>query len=82
MVLRSYKMRAECFADIARFIEIENIETLTCKRFEGLPDVEATFSSTESLKDIRKLIGSIPDGHVMLETICLEEDYTGIRERV
>ena len=46
---------------------------------EWMPDVRVTFSCDESLDVLGAAIATIPDGHVMYETIARTEDYTGER---
>ena len=46
------------------------------------PDVLITVSTKLPLTGIKSLIKKIPDGHVMLETVALEADYTGERTPV
>lgn len=45
-----------------------------------IPDFEVEFRSRMALKELKKLIAQIDDGHVMLETIELKENYTGERK--
>ena len=88
----SYKCRAECSADIDKVkkeMENHSVTFLTTK-FEHatipglpfpLPDCEWVFSSPNTLDDIRVIVRTIPDSHVILQTLNLEQDYTGIRNR-
>jgi hypothetical protein len=74
-----YKMRAECAADLGRFLAQVTVNTFAAERFENFPDMEASFTSPLTLEQIRMLIAQIEDGHVMLETVSLAKDYTGER---
>lgn len=79
------KFRAECVADTVNFVkkcEKANIvlKKYICQVMENITfdDCEANFVvSTEHLTTILKIIKRIPDGHIMLETINFEKDYTG-----
>ena len=46
----------------------------------GAPDTELTFGSGLTATQIRGILRSIEDGHVMLQTIMRIEKYTGERD--
>lgn len=48
-------------------------------RMENLPDCEVTIDTTLSIENIIAIIGTIPDSHVMAQTLKLENEYTGER---
>lgn len=77
-ILTSYKMRAECQVDLGRFLMAVAVRSFTTTA-SLLPDMDATFTSPLSLDEIKKLLAKIPDGHVMLETVNFEGQYTGER---
>jgi hypothetical protein len=77
-----YKLRAETLEDVIIFIRKSyNM----CQRYViipdemGLPDVDVEFESISTLPELRTLLKSITDGHVMVETINIAKDYTGDR---
>ncbi len=76
--LTSYKMRAECQADLGRFLMVVAVRSFTTTA-SLLPDMDAEFTSPLSLDEIRKLMAEIEDGHVMLETVNYKDQYTGER---
>ncbi len=77
------KMRAECAADVARFIRAVNVSFISASRFnDSFPDMEVEFTSSLCLNQVREALRSIEDGHVMLETVELWGRYTGERKAV
>lgn len=80
----TYKMRAECTADLTRFLEQVPVESFSAKHFKiqdvTLPDLVIEFSSPWQLAQIRAAMAEIIDGHVMLETVALASEYTGERK--
>ena len=79
-----YKFRAECVHDIFELakalpqgfvmLEIEPAGVV------GLPDAVATITLKKmSLGDLRKAMKTVPDSHVMIETVTSPEAYTGKR---
>jgi hypothetical protein len=80
----TYKMRAECNADLGRFLTEVAVDSFKADRVKikdlVLPDVIAEFTSTLSLEQIRQAISGIEDGHVMLETVNTAAEYTGERK--
>ena len=86
-VSKEYKLRAECLADVHKFMEQVHFQGrgAFCYGYKvfGLelaPDVVLEFKSDHSLDEIKDILKSIPDSHVMLETVALKKDYTGERE--
>jgi hypothetical protein len=93
---KTYKCRVECPADIdrtmkkmklvldegAHFITTE-IKAHPIDLGSGpitLPDREWTFTAIQDLKTIRTIFRLVEDLHVGLQTLQLEEDYTGERD--
>ncbi len=74
--MNRYKMRAECQVDVGRFLRKVPVLALSA---EGSLDMVIDFTSNLTLDEIRKKISKIVDGHVMLETVALYEEYTGFR---
>lgn len=77
-----FKMRAEGACDILQFIQQayphlqEYAMTMLAK---GIPDVVFEFTSDLSLYEIGGILDSMPDSHVMLETVQPFELYTAKR---
>ncbi len=74
-----YKFRAECVQDV------DNLKERLPGRYdvqfmEGFPDVEVRLSTNLNLNEVLKVMETVPDGHVMLETVEHEEEYTGVRK--
>ena len=79
-----YKFRAEVMMDIEellRLLPVGELITINVKVLsDGLPDREAIIElKTLSLSQIRGLMSKVKDGHVMLETVALKQNYTGKR---
>lgn len=81
--MQTYKMRAECAHDLAAFMVTVPVQSFRADKvvINGiqLPDMVAEFTSSLSLKEIKAAIADIEDGHVMLETVALQSEYTGKR---
>lgn len=79
-----YKFRAECNQDIEQFLNaLPKNEILSHQTFpdlNGRPDVETIIDfASFNIDKIRDFMRLIPDGHIMVQTVALEKDYTGIR---
>lgn len=80
--MKKYKLRAEGINDVLQFLYNQQemgIHSAKIKTRSVVPDVEVTFKSEMELDQIKTFLESIPDGHVMVDTVALEKDYTGIR---
>jgi hypothetical protein len=88
----TYKLRAECKKDIDRFRKAmqNHNKTLTTVSLEHqtlslgslqmpLPDVDFVFTTTLSLGEIKTILKTVTDGHVMEETVNELNSYTGER---
>lgn len=82
------KFRAEAQIDIDRLFELIPDNFIVGKFVEldplavkfGTGDLNVTLAMTNfSLKKLRDLIATIPDGHIMYDTLALIENYTGER---
>ncbi len=78
---KQYRMRAECMLDVARFMLQAEGQMSQClaNRITMFPDVIVDFKTLLSLKSIKNILKSVVDGHVMLQTVALKEEYTGNR---
>ncbi len=76
-----FKFRAECERDVTEVRKIfgKEIKRINMTIWHPYPDIEVEIQTELSLEEIKESIEDIRDGHVMLETITLKEDYTGIR---
>lgn len=78
--MKTYKMRAEMESDILKFVlKAKDRNILITFRIVGKTDPRVTFKTTKSLQEIRNIIKTIKDGHVMYETVKLLKEYTGER---
>jgi len=78
-----YKLRAEGVSDVMELLKIiaHKMKSFNVKRIDDvIPDVEFEFETEFNIDAIQRIISTIIDGHVMLETVTLLEDYTGIRK--
>lgn len=83
----AYKFRAECFIDVARFLGVlgteANVNHVSIEHFErdGLmePDCLVSLQCSLSLAALKAVAASVPDGHVMVDTVATAEKYTGRR---
>ena len=83
-----YMLRSECPRDILCFLrrltvaclkEKHWIDSFSVTRFNDFPDCTMEFTTTLSLERIRQILASIPDGHVMLESVDYFTQYSGER---
>jgi len=77
-----YKLRAECEHDVNEFRRILRYDfySLTKTIHPYLPDTIVEIATSLALQELQDIIRQIPDGHVMLQTIALKENYTGERD--
>ena len=76
-----FKFRAECETDVNKLRKRMVVKCLKIvKEIGQFPDTLVDLYTNMSLDDLRNEIRSIEDGHVMLQTIALEKDYTGERD--
>jgi hypothetical protein len=94
--MATYSLRAECLVDIANFIKelcntdlcVEQVTIATESYIANdtvlpLPEAKMQFVSAASLTELRDVIRTVTDGHVMLQTLRalplsenkLERDY-------
>lgn len=73
------KFRAECAHDVALLLQA--IPTVSVIMRTTLPpDCEVELKTPLSLAEVKDVMASIPDGHVMRETVALKPEYTGERK--
>lgn len=79
-----YKLRAECLADVFKFLCSygKNVRNYVIESENLLPDCTITFDCSKRWVEIAYHLNSLEDCHVMVETLRLEEFYTGEREMI
>jgi DNA replication protein DnaC len=84
MKLKTYKLRAECIADLQQAIEKLKPLLKTAKIYfpdsKSFPDCDFEFETELALDEIQMSLLDILDGHVMAQTVALIEGYTGERD--
>jgi len=84
-MLRTFKFRAECSVDILGFFQRINRSRFGIVDFyvhygDGFSPVNAEITLLNAeVDDLRKIMVRVSDGHVMLSTVALKEEYTGER---
>lgn len=79
--VKIYRFRAECNHDVEELMKLIGKNIMSITRTRGaLPDTYVEFSTSLSLAQIRNAMRKVVDGHVMLQTVALKEDYTGERD--
>lgn len=88
-----FKFRAECQTDVVEFLRTAHA---VCRRSPDhefvlvvewgsgfpLPDVTVTIRTNLPLERVRGMMMAVSDGHVMVETLRPEAEYTGERTYV
>jgi len=80
----TFSFRAECESDLNTLLKNDKFKSnlveydYTVDKM-GLPDVDVTFKSTLDIRTLREIMETIPDGHVMYQTLNYAKDYTGER---
>jgi hypothetical protein len=79
----AYRFRAECQHDVEQLREILGlrIKKITLIVEPPFPDVDTEIITGLPLEEIRKAMLQIEDSHVMVETVSISEEYTGLRRR-
>ncbi len=88
-----YKFRAECQTDVIEFLCAihKACSKLLLREFVAVtewdsdhpcPAVTVTIATNIPLWKVRNVMVAVPDGHVMVETLRLEAEYTGERTYV
>ena len=79
--MNKYKLRAECLSDVFDFLKSTEVISFSINTImDYASDVELTFFSCFPIFRIKEILDSIPDSHVMRETIEKADNYTGERE--
>jgi hypothetical protein len=81
---KKYKLRAECLLDTAGPIEKLAKEcgfeiVWTIHSIPRFPDCEMNIACKLSLDELKAIIATVEDGHIMLETVVPKDEYTGER---
>lgn len=79
--LNHFKLRAECPIDVLKLRELigNNCHKMVLE-LGTFPDTLVDLYTTMNLDEVRMEIRGIEDGHVMLQTLAIEKDYTGERD--
>jgi len=82
--IRTYKFRSDAADDIDAFFKAlkkENYSNVNVKTKSNkkIPSLEVEFNSGKDLSYLKQLADSIPNCHVISETMAEEVDYNGIR---
>lgn len=76
-----YKLRAECLADITKFLASARfLASYKIKPLNNGIDHTLEIETEASLEKIISCIALVPDSHVMLDTIKPIKQYTGKRD--
>jgi hypothetical protein len=79
--MNRFKFRAECLEDVVNLLyRIKTKDTEIHIKFFQVPDVEAVLTTDLSLEDVIDQARAVTDGHVIVETVQPEKDYTGDRD--
>lgn len=76
-------MRAECLADIMKLLTLFDWEhyKIQChyviSKVTDFPDVEVEITVGLELKKLIEILEEVEDGHVMVRTVALRENYSG-----
>ena len=82
----TYKLRADCAADFAALASLvaespHGFAAISALRAGAFPVCVIEITTTATLAELRALLATIDDGHVMLETVQPIERYTGERAK-
>lgn len=74
-----YRFRAECSQDVKAVVSNGWFTDVSMEQDPDFPDVEVKMKTHHPLDKIRELLSSLPDGHVMAESVNYADKYTGER---
>lgn len=83
--MTEYRFRAECIVDVESLQQVLAAEKVSFKmkieRDSVFPDAEVWIKApTASIDSLRGYMRRVVDGHVMVQTLALADDYTGERD--
>lgn len=80
---QTYRFRAECYADAARLFRLiwSDLRKASVDVVPPFPDVEVTMEIRLSIEEVRQRMHQIEDSQVMVETLAMDKEYTGVRQR-
>lgn len=79
MLATKFKFRSECILDVTRFLNLIEVQSVEITKAATFPDCVVILESKLKLETLVECAQCIPDGHVIVETLQLEENYTGDR---
>lgn len=76
-----YKLRSEGLLDVLKLIEMAGLQMTSFKmeRDKDLPDCEFEFDLDLELSEVIMILKTIPDSHVMYQTVNPIGQYTRVR---
>ena len=77
-----YRFRAECQADVDELRRIlgTKIDRITIVNSPPFPDIEVEVEVDLALEELRDTMRRVVDGHVMVQTVARDNEYTGERD--
>lgn len=77
----AYRFRAECQRDVDELRRLLGLkfDRITIVNSPPFPDVEVELKVELSLEQLRDIMRRVVDGHVMVQTVALYDEYTGER---
>ena len=78
-----FKFRSECIYDIIRFVgsnKHKDYIKFIIEKDSELPDCTVEFTTDLSKETILDVMRKISDSHVMMQTLAVKSEYTGIRD--
>jgi hypothetical protein len=81
--MAEYAVRFEAPIDALKFMEIAHGKGIAIKEvqsFEGGGGDQFYFECVADLDTLRDLMRTVVDGHTMVQTVQLFDDYTGVRD--
>jgi hypothetical protein len=82
-IMNTYRFRAELLADLYAFFQIGIVnmkwEKLSITVSGKFLEAEVELVAGIPIEDIRNELRKVVDGHVMVQTLALKDEYTGER---
>lgn len=79
--IKEYRFRAECEIDVDELRKLMGRKCLKVeKEINYFPDTYANIFTTLDIEELRHEMRQVEDGHVMLQTVALKNEYTGNRK--
>lgn len=79
----SYMFRAECMHDVSALLTNMDAKglalSISIQNDPDWPDLDVTMKTNLTLDEVRAEMRTVPDGHVMVQTLVPEGEFTGER---